>query len=69
MNYRIYYPKNGKNWSIEDEAYGKKTVAKSVLILRDSEAIAEKLEDDTTRFYILVTGATKEVHGDVLVLK
>jgi hypothetical protein len=71
MNYRVVFPKNDKFWRIEQEGgIGPKIVhkAKSVLILKESEAICEMV-DNKRECYILVTGVERERHENVTVLK
>lgn len=71
MNFRIGFPKDGKYWRIEQEGgLGPKIVhkAKSVLILKESEAVCETV-DNKKECYILVTGVEREALENVTVLK
>tara|TARA_Y100000310_G_C20379033_1_gene667153 strand:+ start:496 stop:714 length:219 start_codon:yes stop_codon:yes gene_type:complete len=72
MNFRIRLLKDGKSWGVEQEASSRapKIIhkANSVLILKDSEAVCETV-DNGKDCYILVVGVTKELHGKVMVLK
>ena len=72
MNFKVRFPKDGKCWGVEQEGSGLTPKimhkASSVLILKDSEAVCETV-DNGKDCYILVTGVTKELHGKVMVLK
>jgi len=69
MNYKVYFPKDGKKWVIRNDHTKKVLYADSVIILKESEAVCEPIDKSSTECYILVTGADKEVFDSVLVLK
>jgi hypothetical protein len=72
MNFRVQFPTTPSGlWRIIEECEPKPRAleAKSILILKPCEALCEVIDKDNKECYILVTGAEKERHGDVVVLK
>ncbi len=66
--YKVYPPNDNKRWIVTGERNKETLKAGSVLILKDCEAICERI-DNKTECYILVTGAEREIHKNIIVLK
>ena len=66
--YKVYPPKDGKRWIVIGDREKEILKVGSVLILKDCEAICERI-DKETECYILVTGAQREIHKNMVVLK
>jgi hypothetical protein len=66
--YKVYPPKDNKRWVVIGDREKEILKVGSVLILKDCEAICERI-DNKMECYILVTGAQREIHKNMVVLK